>query len=167
MTWFHVVAGGIFLMFALFQFSSRIRNRYIDFHRWSGRTLVFAGFACSIAGLYFGWLMPYGGLAETVAITIAAILFMGALTRAVIAIRKHQVASHREWMIRALAVGLGISTVRIFMAAFDFFLTPIGISPKEVFLLGIWTGWSFTIVAAELWIRFTRSENLRLLTAEK
>jgi uncharacterized membrane protein len=161
MTWMHVVGGGIFLMFALFQFSARIRNRYIEFHRWSGRTLIFLGFVCSIAGLYFGWLMPYGGFIETVAITITAILFMGALTRAVIAIRKHQVTSHREWMIRALAVGIGISTVRVFMAAFDFFLTPLGISPKDVFNLGIWTGWSFTIVAAELWIRFTRSASRR------
>lgn len=59
-------------------------------------------------------------------------------------------------MIRAFAVGIGISTVRVVMIVLDFALTPAGFHPKEIFVLGIWTGWVITVGAAELWIRYTR-----------
>ena len=77
---------------------------------------------------------------------------MTALIRAVVAIRRHQVALHREWMIRAFAVALGISTVRIVAAIVDIALTPAGFGPQALFVLSVWTGWAMTVGAAELWI---------------
>lgn len=76
---------------------------------------------------------------------------------AVVAIRRGQVARHREWMIRAFAVALGISTVRVVGTVFDVALTPAGVPPPEVFVLSLWTGWTLTLAAAEAWIRYTRA----------
>jgi uncharacterized membrane protein len=155
-TLLHVLPGGIFLILAPLQFSARIRRRHIRFHRWSGRFLALAGFAAGLAGLYFGLLMPYGGLGEASAITFFGGLFVFSVVRAVVAIRRHQVARHREWMIRAFSIAIGISTVRIVAAVLDLALSPAGLRPPDLFALSLWMGWAITLGAGELWIRYTR-----------
>ena len=156
-TLLHVLPGGVFLVLAPFQLSSRIRNRHIRFHRWSGRILVLVGFVTVLTGLYFGLLMPYGGPAEALAIALVGGLFLTAVGKAVLAVRRGDVARHREWMIRAFAVTLGISTDRLVGAVVDLVLTPAGLGLRPAFVLSIWTGWALTIGAAELWIAHTRS----------
>lgn len=155
-TLLHVLPGGIFLVLALLQFSARIRNRHLAFHRCVGRILMVVGFVAAFTGLYFGILMPYGGPAETAVILLVSGLFLAALIRAFVAIRRKQVSLHREWMIRTVAVAIGVSTVRVVGAVFDVALSPIGVSPADVFVLSLWTGWGITLGAAELWIRYTR-----------
>ncbi len=164
-TLMHVLPGGLFLILAPLQFSSRIRSRYIRFHRWSGRILVVTAVVTALAGLYFGLLMPYGGTGELTATLFFGGLFLVAVVRGFLAIRRRQVPRHREWMIRAFAIGIGISTVRIVSAALDFALTPAGIRPPDLFALSLWIGWGITLVAAELWIRYTRAYGRSLALA--
>jgi hypothetical protein len=152
----HVLPGGIFLILAPLQFSSRIRTRHIRFHRWSGRILVVTAFVVTLAGLYFGLLMPYGGPGEVTAILLFGGVFVFSVGRAFVAIRRHQVVRHREWMIRAFSIAIGISTVRIVGAVLDIVFTPRGLRPPELFALSLWTGWAITLGAGELWIRYTR-----------
>jgi uncharacterized membrane protein len=162
LTLLHVVPGGLFLALAPLQFSSRIRNRHIGFHRWSGRILVLAGVASTAPAFYFGLLMPYGGTVEAVAIALFGGLFVAALGRAFVAIRRKQVDLHREWMIRAFALAIAISTVRVVAAAMDMAFTPAGLAPRALFAISVWTGWSVTLAAAELWIQRTRPRALGL-----
>src|SRR5437870_5475434 len=58
-TLLHVVPGGAFLTLALLQFSSRVRKRHLQLHRWTGRALLLTAFAIVFSGLFFGVLMPY------------------------------------------------------------------------------------------------------------
>jgi uncharacterized membrane protein len=155
-TLLHVLPGGIFLILAPLQFSVWIRSRHIRFHRWSGRFLVLAGFAAGLAGFYFGLFMPYGGPGEGSAIAFFGGLFVFSVVRGVVAIRRHRVARHREWMIRAFSIAIGISTVRIVAAVLDLAFTPAGLRPPHLFALSLWMGWAMTLGAAELWIRYTR-----------
>lgn len=157
----HVLAGAVFLILAPLQFSSGIRRRYPGFHRWSGRMLVIAAGMTAIAGLFFGLLMPYAGAGEASAIAFFGGLFLVAIGKGVMAIRRGDAAAHREWMIRAFAVAIGISTVRIVAAVLDFTLTPAGFAPARIFVVSIWIGWSVTVVAAELWLAWTRPASLR------
>ena len=152
----HLLAGALFLVLAPLQFSSSIRRRYPGFHRWSGRMLVMIAGLTAVAGLFFGLLMPYAGAGEASAVALFGGLFLVAIGKGVIAIRSGDVAAHREWMTRAFAVGIGISTVRIVAAILDLTLTPAGLSPARIFVLSIWIGWSLTVVAAELWLAWTR-----------
>jgi uncharacterized membrane protein len=152
-----VIPGGIFLTLALFQFSSNARRRYLPFHRWFGRALVLTAFAIGLTGLYFGLVVPYAGRSEAISIAIFGGLFLTAISRGFIAIRRGQVAQHREWMIRAFALALGIATVRIVGAIIDVTLTPAGIRPPVIFVLSVWVGWLLTLLAAELWLRHTRA----------
>jgi uncharacterized membrane protein len=155
-TYLHVVPGALYLLLAPLQFSSRIRARHLAFHRWSGRVLVAIAVTTVAAGLYFGLRMPYGGPGEAVAIVLFASLLLFAVTRGVVAVRRGELALHREWMIRAFAVMIAISTVRVLGAVLDFVLTPAAIAPPDGFVVAIWMGWAVTLAVAEMWIRRTR-----------
>jgi uncharacterized membrane protein len=142
------------------QFSPRVRSRFIQFHRWSGRLLVLAAITAASTGLFFGLFIPFAGPGESVPIALFGGLLLYALLKAVVAIRGRQVARHREWMIRAFALALAISTVRIVGAVLDLTVTPAGFGPRPMFVVAIWTGWVTTLGAAEIWIRYTRSHSL-------
>ena len=43
-TGIHVISGGMYLLFAPFQFAAGIRTRWIKYHRYAGRALVIIGF---------------------------------------------------------------------------------------------------------------------------
>lgn len=152
----HVLPGGLFLLLAPLQFSSGIRTRHVGIHRWSGRILLLLGVTATVPAFYFGVLHPYAGRGEATAIAVFGALFLGAMARAFAAIRARDVAHHREWMIRAFATAIAISTVRLVALVADVALTPAGFDLPELFVLSLWTGWIVTVGAAEIWIRHTR-----------
>ena len=156
MTRLHVVPGGLFLLFAPLQFSSWIRTRHRSVHRWSGRLLVALVLASTVPGFFFGLLMPYAGASEATIVGLAGGFLVVALGRAVAAIRRGDVARHREWMIRAYAVAIGIATIRVVGLGVDLALSPAGFHPRGLFVAALATGWLLTVGAAELWIARTR-----------
>jgi hypothetical protein len=64
------VPGGLFLLLAPLQFSSRLRSRHVALHRWSGRILLPLLVAGALPGVYFGVVKPFGGPGEAVAIVL-------------------------------------------------------------------------------------------------
>jgi 4-hydroxybenzoate polyprenyltransferase len=107
-----------------------------------------------LSGLLFGIVFPFGGLLASSAILVTGAAFFLALARALIAIRRGDVARHREWMIRMFAIGLGISTVRI-VGLFLFLVIPAR-SLELRMGLSFWIGFALTFGAAEFWVRHTR-----------
>ena len=59
-------------------------------------------------------------------------------------------------MIRAFAVAIGISTVRVVDGLVNVALSPAGFRADQMLVISLWTGWILTVGAAELWIRSTR-----------
>ena len=157
LTLMHVTLGGIFLTLAPIQFSSRIRGRYPQLHRWSGRMLLLVALVVSLSGLLLAALFPFGGPVAASAAFVAGAFFLVALIQAFIAIRRGEVARHREWMIRMFSIGLGIATVRI-IGLVLFAIT--GARFQDLAGLSFWTGWVSTFVVAELWIRHTRPRKI-------
>ncbi len=154
LTLMHIVPGGLFLILGPFQFSSRIRTRYIRFHRWSGRVVLLAALPVGLSGLLLGAVFPLGGPLASSAIFTAGVFFLLAVMRAFVAIRRRDVVRHREWMIRMFSIGLGISTVRIVGL-----LLLVVIPARSLELrtgLSFWIGFALTFAAAEFWVRHTR-----------
>ena len=152
-TLLHVVPAALFALLAPFQFSRRIRSRHIRVHRWSGRVLVAIAIPIGLTGLFFGLFVPFAGLLEASGVAVFGALFLFAVVRAVVAIRRKDIATHREWMIRMFAIAIGVSTVRL--VGFPLLLlTRKG--PEAWFGHSIWLGFGLTLVAAELWIAATR-----------
>ena len=166
-TLLHIIPGGLFLLLLPLQFVAAIRRRHPIFHRWLGRGLVIAAVAAALPGMYFGLRMPYGGVGEAIAIAGVGGWLLAALSSAVVAIRRGDVARHRQWMIRAVAVALGISTVRLVAAPLDFLLLPYGIGPEKVLVLSLWAGWAITFASAEWWIRRTRPRESAALSEQR
>jgi uncharacterized membrane protein len=155
-TLWHVVGGALFLALAPFQFVRRIRKRWPALHRWSGRVLLILGAIAAVSGLYFGIAAPYGGPNERVIVTVAGALFLAFATLAFVAARRREIDRHRVWIIRAFAVGIAISSIRVLALPFDLVLTPRGFTQKEIFVVVMGSGWIMTLGAAEWWIRATQ-----------
>lgn len=152
-TLLHILPAVVFMALAPFQFSRRMRARNIRLHRWSGRLLVTIAIPIGLTGLFFGLFMPFSGAVEASGVAVFGALFLFALARAVVAIRRREIARHREWMIRMFAIAIGVSTVRLTGIAFAL-ATREG--PHAWFGYSVWVGFAVTALAAELWIRSTR-----------
>jgi len=152
-TLLHILPAALFMLLAPFQFSRSIRARHIRVHRWSGRLLVALAIPIGVSALFFGLFMPFSGVVEASAIGFFGGLFLFSVAQAFIAIRRRDVARHREWMIRMLGIALGVSTVRLVGIALAL-LTREG--PHVWFGLSVWLGFALTLAVAELWIRGTR-----------
>jgi uncharacterized membrane protein len=111
------------------------------------------GMATAVSGLFFGLVMPIAGNAERIVVAVFGGTVICALGRAVKLIRSGNMSGHRAWMIRAFAVMLGISTVRLVSGVLDLLLTPMGYTVEAIFVISLWIGWGWTLLAAEMWLR--------------
>ncbi|MEI3800416.1 MULTISPECIES: hypothetical protein [unclassified Chitinophaga] len=68
-------------------------------------------------------------------------------------IRNRYSRFHREWMIRAFAIGLAVSTVRPIVGMFFAFS---GLAPQVFFGTAFWIGFTLHFLVAEVWINYTR-----------
>src|SRR5215216_7076741 len=109
----HVVLGGLYLTLVPFQFVRRIRSRHLRYHRRVGRILVSIGLVVGVTALFMGLVIPFFGWGERVIIGLFGTVFLVALTTGFLHVRAGRVALHREWMMRAFAVGLSIATQRL------------------------------------------------------
>jgi Predicted membrane protein (DUF2306) len=156
-TWTHVVLGAVYLTFAPVQLIGRIRARAIGYHRWAGRLLVSIGVLVGFSALFLGLVVPFSGHPERIVIGIFGGFFLISLVLGYIRVTQGRIGEHREWMLRALAIGLSVATMRaLFIPALMIAGNP---SNDQIAMLSVG---SFTVAfllhaaAAEWWIRWTR-----------
>ena len=156
LTLVHIAPGLLFMMLGPLQFSSTIRARHLRWHRWSGRIFVICGLVIGISALVMSFGMPaIGGINQAAATTLFAIFFLFALCKAFWHIRRREIALHREWMIRAFAIGLAVATIRPIIGGFFATRRFSGLTPYEFFGTAFWIGFVLHLMAAEAWIHAT------------
>jgi hypothetical protein len=152
----HVLLGAVYLLMAPLQFSKTLRARSLNFHRWSERFLVSFGLVAESSALFMGIVIPFAGTPEHLIIFFRLVVF---------AIANYELQNcpaekiqlHREWMIRALALGLSIATMRLIFVPV-LILNSLNRQETEM-----WSILSLTIAFvphcgfAEFWIRKTRT----------
>ena len=151
----HVLPGLVLALAIPLQLSVRIRQRYPRIHRWLGRVLLLVGLVVGMSA-YGMMFTPVGGWLETSATSMYATAFMAALVTAWWHIRRGDVIQHREWMLRATGIVLGIATTRPVMAIFFATSSNTGLKPSQFFGIAMWIGFTSTVLAAEWYIRTTR-----------
>ena len=157
----HVVLGGVYLALAPFQFVKRIRYRHLGYHRRMGRVLVAIGLVVGATALFVGFVIPFSGWPERVVIGLFGGLFLFALVKGVVHIRARRVAPHREWMIRAFAIGLSIATMRlIFVPALVIVADPTDGQIATLSVVSFTVAFVVHASLAEAWIRATRSKSV-------
>jgi uncharacterized membrane protein len=157
LTMLHIVPGLVFIVVGPLQFVTTLRTRRPWVHRRIGRVVLASGLVTGVSALAMTTQMAIGGATERAATTLFGVLFLIALVRAFVCIRRRQVALHREWMIRAFSLGLAVATVRPIVGAFFATRSVTHLTPAEFFGIAFWLGFTIHLIAAEAWINYTRT----------
>jgi uncharacterized membrane protein len=155
LTLVHILPGVLFIVLGPLQFVGRIRRRHLWLHRLLGRIYVATSVVVGLSAIALNLTVAIGGALEVAATLVFGPLFLFALGRGFLLARRHQIRPHREWMIRAYAIGLAVATMRPLIGLF-FALTPL--TPQEFFGYVFWIGFTLHLMVAEVWIRATRPQ---------
>lgn len=104
----HTLSGIFALLIGPINFSSRIRQRYLQLHRVLGRVYVISVFVGSFTGIALAAGRP--GLPGT---SMQAAAWMVCTTAAFITARNRQIVQHRQWMARSYAVTFTFVSSRV------------------------------------------------------
>jgi uncharacterized membrane protein YozB (DUF420 family) len=159
LTLVHILPAAVFLILGPLQFSQAFRERHLQGHRQSGRVLMICGTVVGVSALVMSFGMPaIGGVNQAAATTFFALFFLFALAKAFRHILRREVTLHREWMIRAFSIGLAVATIRPIIGAFFGTSRISGLTPHEFFGTAFWIGFVLHLIAAEVWIHWTRPQ---------
>lgn len=142
----HVFASVVALALGPFQFFPRLRASHLQLHRWSGRLYLGVGVLLGgLAGLYMSF-QAFGGATARIGFGCLAVAWLFTGLRAFLAIRRHDVASHRRWMVRNFALTFAAVMLRLYLPA----SMAAGIAFELAYPVIAWLCWLPNIVAAEL-----------------
>ena len=161
LTLIHILPALLFVILGPLQFNRSLRGRHPQWHRVSGRIYLVASTIIGFSALIMSFAMPaIGGIAQAAATTLFSVHFLFALARAFLYIRDREIALHREWMIRAFAIGLAVATIRpivgLFIAITIATRGSSALNLHTIFGIAFWIGFLLHATVAELWIRSTR-----------
>jgi hypothetical protein len=156
----HIFASMLALALGPFQFSSNLRQKNISLHRWSGRAYLSIGvFIGGISGLYVAQF-AFGGFVSRAGFTLLALgwLFTGLM--AYLAIRRRDIQSHRNWMVRSFSLTFAAVTLRIYLGIFS----AVGMTFENFYPWLSWLCWVPNLLLAEWLIKSTYNNASRFET---
>ena len=104
----HVLFGSLALLSGPIQFSSRLRQRHLNFHRILGRVYVVSVFLSAPTGIILSIGRP--GFPGT---SMQAFAWIVCTTAAFVTARNRQIPQHRQWMARSYAVTFTFVSSRV------------------------------------------------------
>ena len=156
LTMVHITPGLLFILLAALQFVRRLRSSKPKLHRWMGRIVLICGFIIGSSALIMSPQMAIGGPNESAATMLFATVFLVSLIKAYAHARKRRFTLHREWMIRAFAVGFAVATIRPIVGVFFATSRLTHLTPHDFFGTAFWLGFTIQFMVAEIWIGYTR-----------
>src|SRR5713226_2897983 len=154
----HILPAMLFMILGPLQFVRGLRSKYPRVHRWCGRICLLTSAVIGISGLTLAFGKTIGGVDEKAAIMLFGSFFLIALAKGLWHALRREFAEHREWMIRGYAIGLAVATIRPIMGTFFAAAMIRGHKPDphEFFGTAFWIGFTLQMIAAEIWINYTR-----------
>ena len=171
----HAFSGGIALLIGPFQFLDGFRKRRQNIHRWMGRIYLVS---ILIGGLSAFIIAPgmISGLVGEVGLLSLAVLWLWTGWNAYSSIRKGDVKSHREWMIRSFALTFAAATLRLWLGTLIATQLPF-LQTKyagdfdalfvEVYRVVMWLCWVPNIIVAEMIVQRQRIPKVVSSTGQK
>jgi uncharacterized membrane protein len=144
----HIAGAALALFLGVWNFWGKPRNRYPALHRWLGRVYLAAVLVGGTAGFYLG-LTAFGGLPARIGFILLAMLWLTTGALAYLKIRRGDVESHRQWMIRNYALTLAAVTLRLWLPTFLALDYPF----IEAYATIAWLSWVPNMLIAELIVR--------------
>ncbi|NOT87002.1 MAG: DUF2306 domain-containing protein [Lysobacter sp.] len=150
----HILAGTVFMLLGPLQFIPSIRRYWPKTHRVSGRVFIVCGLIAAATGLGVEFLFPLrGGYVKRAAMVLFSLAMLVALALAWRAAIRRRIDLHRAWVVRAYAIGLALSTTRLyFIPAYLMYGNPSKFEAATV----TWLGFCLNCLVAEWIVRRTR-----------
>lgn len=146
----HLLGGCIAMFVGAFQLSSKLRTRFLAYHRWFGRLYVIAVIVSGIAGFILA-LNAYGGMTSQFGFGLMAICWLGSTTIAYYHVRHGNIIEHRNWMIRSYALTLAGVTLRVYLGI----ATLIDVPFQQFYPVLSWICWVPNLLLVE-WLVLSR-----------
>ena len=140
----HIVGAMLALALGPFQFLSRLRNRYLNVHRWMGRLYLLGILVGGSSGLYLA-AFSYGGMITHIAFGSLAVLWLATGLLAYRAIRAKRIEEHRHWMTLNFSLTLAGVMLRLWVPV----MVTSGIPFEAAYLVVSWLCWVPNLVVAE------------------
>ena len=147
LTYVHILCALAFVLLLPLLFWRRTRNSAT-----LSRVIYPLGLVVGITA-YAMSVHAVGGWLERAAVLFFDTLFLFALFRAWSFARVNDRPQKQRWMLRAIAILLGIATVRPVMGVFFATSTLTHLTPQQFFGIAFWIGWSLNTLVMELWLR--------------
>lgn len=144
----HAFAAGLALLLGPWQFSTRLRARRPQVHRWIGRVYLVAGIVVGgVSGLLLSRIAQGGWVAQLGFASLALVwLYTG--YRGYRAIRRGERAEHRRWMLRNHALTLAAVSLRLYIPL----ALANGIPFEAAYPVIAWICWVPHLVIAQWWL---------------
>ena len=110
----HGVFGTLALALGIFQFSNRLRSRYLAVHRWMGRIYIGSTFIAAPVAVIVAIVLGDGSLIMASAVQTAGWIFCTAV--ALYCVRSGNIQQHRQWMMRGYPFAMVFVFVRAVLA---------------------------------------------------
>lgn len=147
----HIVGATCFVLVGAFQFSANLRGRFPKWHRTAGRIAAAGGMVAALTGM---WMTLTFDIGDHPLLYVTR-LFIGlgmalSIGLGVQAILKRKIATHRRWMIRGYAIGMGAGT-QVLTLGFGYLAFGAPDELMTAYLMG--AGWLINLAFAEWIIR--------------
>jgi len=143
----HIVPALLFVLVAPFAVFRRFAHL-----RWPENILFPLGAVVALTA-YAMNAFAIGGWIERSAVLFFDTLFLYSLVRAFAHRHRGEPALKRRWLLRAIAILLGIATTRPVMAVFFATSTATHLVPRKFFGIAFWIGFAINTLVFEIWIR--------------
>lgn len=124
---------------------------------WAERILFPTGVVVGLTA-YAMSAYAVGGWVERSAVFVFDTLFLSSLLRAYR--ERNDLALKRRWLVRAIAILLGIATTRPVMGFFFATSSFTHLQPSQFFGIAFWIGLSINLTAVEIWLRTRRRRRI-------
>jgi hypothetical protein len=123
---------------------------------WAERLLLPLGLVVGITA-YAMSTYSVGGWVERLAVLLFNTLFLFSILQAYLYRKRGEPLLKRRWLIRAIAILLGIAVTRPLMGIFFATSRVTGLQPQQFFGIAFWIGFSTSTLIGELWLRRRKS----------
>ena len=141
----HGMAAAFALLLGPFQFSERLRRKYVIVHKTSGYLYIAGCYVGAPLGVYIQWVEEkLGNFSHgfTIATIFDAGIWIFATTMALIMVLTGRVQQHRQWMTRSFACALIFLEVRVVAVLFQL--------PETALEAAVWGGVAAAFPLADL-----------------
>lgn len=146
----HFFGAGLALLLAPLQVTAGVRRRLPALHRTAGWLYVAAILVGGTSGLSLAF-NAQGGAASGVGFALLALLWLAITVRGVLFAVAGDIARHRRWMCRSVALTFAAVTLRVMLGVGGGVL---GLPFMPVYITAAWASWLINLAMCELILRW-------------